>query len=74
MKRIYAEIGNGGFGPCYALIGWTDGVPDDIERQGLIFIDSFEKTRMIRIGRGHAGSCRFVVGDARSYRAWIAQI
>jgi hypothetical protein len=29
MKRIYVEIGNGGFGPGYGLIGLTNGVPDD---------------------------------------------
>ena len=29
LKRIYAEIGNGGFGPGYGLIGLTKGVPDD---------------------------------------------
>lgn len=29
MKRIYADIGNGGFGPGYGLIGLTNGVPDD---------------------------------------------
>jgi hypothetical protein len=29
MKRIYAEIGNGGFGPGYGLIGLTNGTPDD---------------------------------------------
>ena len=30
MKRLYAEIGNGGFGPGYGLIGLTNGVPDDL--------------------------------------------
>jgi len=30
MKRIYIEIGNGGFGPGYGLIGLTNGAPDDI--------------------------------------------
>jgi hypothetical protein len=29
LKRIYIEIGNGGFGPGYGLIGLTGGVPDD---------------------------------------------
>lgn len=29
LKRLYTEIGNGGFGPGYALIGLTNGVPDD---------------------------------------------
>ena len=29
MKRIYIEIGNGGFGPGYGLIGLTNGAPDD---------------------------------------------
>jgi hypothetical protein len=28
MKRIYQEIGNGGFGPGYGLIGVSNGVPD----------------------------------------------
>lgn len=30
LKRLYREIGNGGFGPGYGLIGLTGGVPDDI--------------------------------------------
>jgi hypothetical protein len=29
LKRIYVEIGNGGFGPGYGLIGLTNGTPDD---------------------------------------------
>ncbi|KYG21793.1 hypothetical protein SE92_17345 [Bradyrhizobium sp. AT1] len=29
LRRIYADIGNGGFGPGYGLIGLTNGVPDD---------------------------------------------
>jgi len=29
MKRIYAEIGNEGFGPGYGLTGLTNGAPDD---------------------------------------------
>jgi SMI1/KNR4 family protein SUKH-1 len=32
MKRIYIEIGNGGFGPGYGLIGFTNGAPDDTGR------------------------------------------
>jgi SMI1 / KNR4 family (SUKH-1) len=32
LKRIYTEIGNGGFGPGYGLIGLTNGVPDDTGR------------------------------------------
>jgi hypothetical protein len=28
LKRIYQEIGNGGFGPGYGLIGLSGGVPD----------------------------------------------
>ncbi len=29
LKQIYSEIGNGGFGPGYGLIGMSGGVPDD---------------------------------------------
>ncbi len=34
MKRLYMEIGNGGFGPGYGLIGLTNGVPDDTGKTG----------------------------------------
>lgn len=34
LKRIYTEIGNGGFGPSYGLIGLTNGVPDDTGKSG----------------------------------------
>jgi hypothetical protein len=34
LKRIYTEIGNGGFGPGYGLIGLTNGVPDDTGKTG----------------------------------------
>jgi len=34
MKRIYIEIGNGGFGPGYGLIGLTNGAPDDTGKTG----------------------------------------
>ena len=30
LKRLYSEIGNGGFGPGYGLIGLSKGVPDDL--------------------------------------------
>lgn len=30
LKRLYAEIGNGGWGPGYGLIGLTGGKPDDL--------------------------------------------
>lgn len=30
LKRLYGEIGNGGFGPGYGMIGLTGGVPDDL--------------------------------------------
>jgi hypothetical protein len=29
LRQIYIEIGNGGFGPGYGLIGMTGGEPDD---------------------------------------------
>jgi hypothetical protein len=32
LKRLYVEIGNGGFGPGYGLIGISGGVPDDLGR------------------------------------------
>lgn len=34
LKRIYADIGNGGFGPGYGLIGLTNGVPGDTGKTG----------------------------------------
>lgn len=34
LKRIYTQIGNGGFGPGYGLIGLTNGVPDDTGKTG----------------------------------------
>lgn len=41
MKRIYMEIGNGGFRPGYGLIGLTNGVPDDTGRTGPANYDEF---------------------------------
>jgi len=32
LIRIFVEIGNGGFGPGYGLIGLTNGVPNDMGR------------------------------------------
>jgi hypothetical protein len=29
LRRVYLEIGNGGFGPGYGLIGMSGGTPDD---------------------------------------------
>ena len=34
MKPIYQEVGNGGFGPGYGLIGLTNGVPDETGKTG----------------------------------------
>jgi len=30
LKRLYVELGNGGFGPGYGLIGMSGGIPDDL--------------------------------------------
>jgi len=34
LKQIYVEIGNGGFGPGYGLIGLTNGIPNDLGKTG----------------------------------------
>jgi hypothetical protein len=41
LKRIYAEIGNGGFGPGYGLTGLTGGVPDDTEKTAPALYEMF---------------------------------
>ncbi|WBL80161.1 SMI1/KNR4 family protein [Bradyrhizobium xenonodulans] len=41
LKQIYAEIGNGGFGPGYGLIGLTNGVPDDTGKTAVAIYDVF---------------------------------
>lgn len=41
LKRIYADIGNGGFGPGYGLIGLTNGVPDDTGKTAAAIYDDF---------------------------------
>jgi hypothetical protein len=42
LKRIYAEIGNGGFGPGYGLIGFTNGAPDDTGKTGPAIYEQFQ--------------------------------
>lgn len=32
LKRLYAQVGNGGWGPGYGLIGLSGGMPDDTGR------------------------------------------
>jgi hypothetical protein len=44
MKQIYIEIGNGGFGPGYGLIGLTNGVPDDTGKTGPDIYKQFRET------------------------------
>ncbi len=41
MKRLYTEIGNGGFGPGYGLIGLTNGVPDDLGKTAPTIYEQF---------------------------------
>ncbi|MFB6421263.1 MULTISPECIES: SMI1/KNR4 family protein [Bradyrhizobium] len=41
LKRIYAEIGNGGFGPGYGFIGLTNGVADDTGKTVVEIYDAF---------------------------------
>ncbi len=41
MKRICTEIGNGGFGPGYGLIGLTNGIPDDLSMTGPTIYQQF---------------------------------
>ena len=43
MRRIYMEIGNGGFGPGYGLIGLTNGVPDDTGKTGPAIYQQFRR-------------------------------
>jgi hypothetical protein len=40
-KRIDVEIGNGGFGPGYGLIGLTNGAPDDQDKTAPAIYDWF---------------------------------
>ncbi|PDT85704.1 SMI1/KNR4 family protein [Bradyrhizobium sp. Y36] len=41
LKRMYADVGNGGFGPGYGLIGLTNGVPDDTGKTAVAIYDLF---------------------------------
>jgi hypothetical protein len=45
LKRLYAEIGNGGFGPGYGLIGLTNGVPDDTGSTAPVIYEQFRQAR-----------------------------
>jgi SMI1/KNR4 family protein SUKH-1 len=45
MKRLYTEIGNGGFGPGYGLIGLTNGVPDDTGKAGPAIYEQLRSSR-----------------------------
>jgi len=42
LKRLYAEIGSGGFGPGYGLMGLTGGATDDL---GYTALESYETRR-----------------------------
>ena len=41
LKRLYAEVGNGGFGPGYGLIGLTNGVPNDLGETAPAIYEAF---------------------------------
>jgi hypothetical protein len=43
LKRIYTEIGNGGFGPGYGLTGLTNGVPDDTGKTAPVLYQQFSE-------------------------------
>src|SRR5262249_54873414 len=51
LKRVYTEIGNGGFGPGYGLIGLTNGVPGDTGETGPAIYEQFRNP--------HAGDPRW---------------
>jgi hypothetical protein len=46
LKRLYTEIGNGGFGPGYGLIGLTYGVPDDTGKTGPAIYRQFREAKI----------------------------
>jgi hypothetical protein len=50
LKRIYSEIGNGGFGPGYGLIGLTNGVPDDTGKTAPDIYAQFRDTHVDEAG------------------------
>ncbi len=35
LRLLYLEIGNGGFGPSYGILGLADGATDDLGQNGL---------------------------------------
>jgi hypothetical protein len=43
LKVLYCEIGNGGFGPGYGLIGMSSGAPDDTGKTALEIYEQLRK-------------------------------
>src|SRR5690242_3913384 len=75
LKRLYAEIGNGGFGPGYGLIGLTNGGPMtwvQLRRSSTSNLD--RRGRTSRIGIGPMDCCPFAIGDVQFCRASIARM
>lgn len=35
LRRLFAEVANGGFGPAYGIMGLTGGMPDDLGRDAV---------------------------------------
>ncbi|WP_375305551.1 SMI1/KNR4 family protein [Bradyrhizobium sp. A11] len=57
LKRIYAEIGNGGFGPGYGIIGLTNGVPDDTDRTAVALYEVYRSAPELRWPHGLLPIC-----------------
>lgn len=43
LRRVYAEVGNGGFGPAYGIMGLTGGKLDDLGRDAVSLFRRFRE-------------------------------
>lgn len=59
LKRIYAEVGNGGFGPGYGLIGLTNGAPDDTGRTNPAIYEEFRSSDELNWPNGLLPICHW---------------
>lgn len=71
LRLLYLEIGNGGFGPGYGILGVRGGHPDDRGATAVDLLGDYEVPRTTLLPVCHWGCAIYSLVDCASTEGWM---